>query len=330
MPDIDFEADIKAGILALIPDDIVGREAVAHMAARDVLNAYYNWMSRLVPPMPRRVHRSTEVEAAISHHPEAEAIASVLAEIERGDDLQARLSSSITVFRDEEAKAGHLHRRRDLDLMLADWGVHHLHLGMPKPDDFFVERTDDLLFVSFVGHQAYAIAVLPHGNWASEDVLRIMAENWPDDEGVIWAAKGIVGLAETVTQEERNTLRRSSVAVLFEHNGRVFMPRGGLTLGGTSMTTGLEADKALNYIWSVDRLLKANPRRLNTITKGQGNALPAELDWHLDVLDNIWRLHERNSGSVVLLQHVIAFFDEHPADHACEVCEPPPVPDMPG
>jgi hypothetical protein len=73
-----------------------------------------------------------------------------------------------------------------------------------------------------------------------------MAENWSGEEGVIYAARGIVGLAETVSHRDRKALRNAGVSVFFKHNGTVFMPRGGLTTGGTSMFLGSRAAAELN------------------------------------------------------------------------------------
>ncbi len=40
-------------------------------------------------------------------------------------------------------------RRSDLVLLMAEWGIHHLHLSTVMEADGFVRRTKDLLFAFF-------------------------------------------------------------------------------------------------------------------------------------------------------------------------------------
>ena len=78
--------------------------------------------------------------------------------IEAGEDLTPRLSRGVkTAYEPKPMRDKRLHRRRDLDLLIADWGVHHLHLGTTVCADGFVERGDDLLFAAFGDDTAYLL-----------------------------------------------------------------------------------------------------------------------------------------------------------------------------
>lgn len=320
MAEIDFEADIVSGIEKLIPAGVRGRNSVSSMSADEAWHAYANWTSRLVAPMPRTVRVSRELESALPGLPDAIAVRTVLDEIANGIDLQPRLSKRILSFHDAKRSRAPINQRSDLDLMLNDWGVHHLHLGAHRPGEDFTERSANLLFVSFIGSNAYAITVMPHNDWSNEQVLQVIAENWPGEEGVIYASKGIVGLAETVAPGDRKALRNAGVSVLYEHNGTVFMPRGGLTTGGTSMLLGSKAAAELNYIRQVERLLSEAPERLDAYLRVATGTPVAKTEWHLDVVDDMWAIHERISDCAVLLQSIEQFLRNHPPGHSCDVC----------
>lgn len=62
--------------------------------------------------------------------------------------------------------------REDRDLMVADWGIHHLHLSSEIDSDGFVKRGGDLLFAAFGADDAYLIGIYQHlTDWARKEVL---------------------------------------------------------------------------------------------------------------------------------------------------------------
>jgi hypothetical protein len=61
-----------------------------------------------------------------------EALTSLTQRIENGDDLKPFLSENIE-FAIDQSEGTPRHLRKDLDLLLAEWGVHHLHLSMLRP-----------------------------------------------------------------------------------------------------------------------------------------------------------------------------------------------------
>lgn len=187
---LDLDVDVVAAVEANVPASVSGREILATLDATEAWNAYRAWRWRFISKRPRTVHLSRELQADLQQLPtqEAAAIWAVLKEIKRGDDLTVRLSKLTRHFHDPRG-------RNDRDRMLNDWGVHHLHLGPRIDNQTPVERSGPLLFVSVLEDDAYAAIALPHGNWADEDVLRVLADNWPD-EGVIHGTRGgIVGLS---------------------------------------------------------------------------------------------------------------------------------------
>jgi hypothetical protein len=81
----------------------------------------------------------------------------IIEEIETGKDLSPRLSRGVVhgLVKGGRVKANmNFGRRPDLDLLLNDWGIHHLHLPDVLDSDGFVRRNpaldmDMLLFVIF-------------------------------------------------------------------------------------------------------------------------------------------------------------------------------------
>lgn len=119
--------EVRAYVLGRMPKDPSGE--LAAMDLSSLLIAYGNWQGRYVRVRPRVVRESRELRANPKYTDHAQALAAVRAEISAGRDLTSRLSSQVTtayVPRGERRVGKH---RPDQDLLLGDWGIHHLHLG---------------------------------------------------------------------------------------------------------------------------------------------------------------------------------------------------------
>jgi hypothetical protein len=266
--EVDFEGDIVAAVGDLVPAHVEGWSAIGQMRADDAWLAYGNWLSRHVEPRPRTVHVSRELEQLLAGHPDEESVRTVLREVERGDDLTPRLSTRALYLHDDEAAERGRASRRDLDPLLNDWGVHHLHLGPHSHEKRFVQRSKNLLLISFLDDHAYAVTLLAHGSWADENILCIMADNWPED-GVLLGSLSGIRLAQPIPPESRLELRNAGVSTMYEHHdGRVYVPRGMMSTAGTSMTLGLQMDPGMTLIRRVEHALKSTPNgRLNALLR---------------------------------------------------------------
>jgi hypothetical protein len=124
-----------------------------------------------------------------------------------------------------------LNKQRHLDLMLNDWGVHHLHISTQIDPDGFVNRSkqkqadEPLLFAFFQQQTAYLIEIMKHGDWTRDHVLEVLATEWPD-EGVIYEVKGILGGARSNTDEERAKLRAAGLSAPFVKIWSLFYASG--------------------------------------------------------------------------------------------------------
>ena len=135
---------------------------------RPIEQVYFQAMMRRIEPRPRRVHeaRSFKPRGAIRDKYYA-----LRHKIRQGEDLQPHQSSRIL-----SARAS--------DEYLANWGIHHLHLGQFRLENGLVERTASILLCIFGQDDAYVIAIETgergHGSpWREKRHLDTVVENWP-------------------------------------------------------------------------------------------------------------------------------------------------------
>jgi hypothetical protein len=183
-----------------------------------------------VPERPRTVRVSQELLASDEGHEYQSVLDEWTRKIETGLDLAPHLSRSARVayFPPSAIQQGKEHLRKDRDLLLSDWGIHHLHLSTEPGGNGLVERTRDLLFVIFRPDVAYLIGIYPHAKWAPLRALEIVVRNWPDAELLLRSLSDLQ-LTQVYTDDERLQLRNGGVTGAVEIDGRVYMPRGQAT-----------------------------------------------------------------------------------------------------
>lgn len=229
-----IEATSREHMLSQMPQD--PGEELAAMELGALTIAYGTWRSRLIPAQPRECHVSAELAAspkAVEHGPALDAI---IDEIEAGTDLRAHLSRRVKTAHQSGAEGERLGNRRDRDLLVADWGIHHLHLTITVQSDGYVGRSGDLLFGVFTASDAFLIGIYPHGSWGLKEMLEILARNWPDD-GPMHRLRGVVGLTQEWGDRELMQLRAAGIATAAVMiDGEAWTPAAiGQTLGGTPL-----------------------------------------------------------------------------------------------
>ncbi len=212
---------------------------------RSLHSVYATWRGRVPAAVPRTVHLSTELLASPDRNAYSNGLAATVREISSGVDLRPRLSTAVAHAYKMGAPPLLARRRgaRHRDRLLADWGIHHLHLSSdPHPRlRGFLRRTPHVLLTAFYGDIAYLIDLRPHesdgANWSELAILRTIVKNWPDS-GLLIPSDFITGLSGgNRSDEERRELRLAGIAGgIVEIDGRVWMARGGgQTLAGTPM-----------------------------------------------------------------------------------------------
>jgi hypothetical protein len=161
---VDLESDLRAVLLNELRPYTRDVPELEALSVGDLLTAYANWACRFPSVQARTVHLSAELDRFLRRGGQQnKEVRSVLSEVERGDDLEARLSEDVKVaWAAPTAPNGRQLKSRDH--FLAAWGIHHLHLVARRPGAKRT-RSSHLLYVVFAERVAYALAVLPHRAW---------------------------------------------------------------------------------------------------------------------------------------------------------------------
>ena len=261
--------------------------------AHGLLVVFHNWAHRLVKPQPRQVRQSMAYRQNPRTAQCASDLAHIIADIEQGRDLTKYLSRDVARA---PVKVPRTARRPDLDLMLSDWGVHHLHISSQVEADGFVRRGKRLLFAIFAPNVAYLIDVMKHGDWTRDHVLEVLATEWPT-EGVLHEIRGVAGLKNQITEEQRATLRRRRTNTWFEFGGKVFAPIGGMSGAGTTIAATRESDMLLDRIRVFEEAIARNPRCLEADFARSGLVLPKQPQFTVAIREDGAGVIETQTGA---------------------------------
>jgi hypothetical protein len=219
------------------------RATLAAMPTADLLIWHFNWIGRFVPPQPREVLRSKEISGNPDYLRHRADIDRLIAKIRIGIDITPHLSAQVRTGYEEDKRGRP--GKQSLDLLLNDWGVHHLHFGHALRQDGFVERPEskpELLFVIFRPGAAYVLDVFAHHDWAHDRIAEIAVRNWPDRS--LFLRLGVKGGGRPFTVNQRQALRRGHMSAPIEIAGGVFTGHGcGISGAGTSARTAFRVSR---------------------------------------------------------------------------------------
>jgi hypothetical protein len=222
-------ADFKSDLLIMAREYLEKQWGPEHIDNDRVLVLYFDSLRRRPAVRKRRVWEADDFYCP----PELASGWELLrTKVVNGDDIgphQGREHASLS----------------ELDGLLNEWGVHHLHLGT-KPyfkDNRYIDRSLPLLFALITNDDFYAINIYAHGGWESMSVIESLHRNWPQ---IInrYRIKGIQG--EPLTKEERRGLRDKNIlAATTLSDGTVYMAiGGGVASSGVSVEAVRRADRA--------------------------------------------------------------------------------------
>jgi hypothetical protein len=267
---MDLELDIRNEIMKWLPHDRNNQRLVAELdslAFDELVIRFFNWLNRLIHPHPRQVFRSQDYIFRYLPPREQVYLEKLIEKIEIGDYLASHLSRGISngfVEGSSKKVKKNLRQRVDLDLLLNDWGIHHIHLPNIFESDGFARRnpnfdSDLLLFAIFRNDAAYLIDVLPHGSSSDDRLVQITLQNWRDADLFI-KAPGILPSNQKISRTDRSRIRSAGVNQPIEFEGSVFLPStGGLTSAGTTQVAAFRTMRLLQSLNSVKNELEANP-----------------------------------------------------------------------
>jgi len=211
---------------------------------RVLLHEFYNVFIKSPSQQPRKVHWSSELlDHPLFQNEKNVLIKSIAASIENGNPLTPYLSE----------KSEQL---RQYDISLAHFGVHHMHLGDKLQTKGArkgrVKGTKSLLFVRFVGSNAYLLDILGHDlqeGFLNMHLFRVMYKNWPESIEQ-FHLKGVIGVAIKYSDAEVLNLIKNDVNVIVEmgRNEVYMLPGMGTTTAGTPLQVEIHADRTIEEL----------------------------------------------------------------------------------
>jgi len=220
---VRLEEMIRISVRAKMGQDDSGE--LDAMPLNELLIYYLNWAGRLVDRRPRRAHLSPALTDGPEYRAQRNLVDAIVVEIETGEDLTPRLSKRIEQRYIPSAKRqSSRNLRHDLDLLLADWRIHHLHISGSHESDGFVKRGSELLFVRFEHDDAYLIQLLDHTSWTDRTLLEICVRAWP--QAHLFPSLGGLRQVWPTTDQELTDYRNAGMVTAMEVDGVLYMPPG--------------------------------------------------------------------------------------------------------
>ncbi len=256
-------------------------------------------------------HRS----AAFDANPDATnplykpALDHIIASLEAGGDIGPHLSKGIMTGYESPTRlpqspvqsnaheSGRKKRktRRDLDLLLNDWSIYHLHLSTEAMKGGWIKRTDLLLFAVIKPQDAYLIDIAPHGSWYEENFIRIIASTWPD-AGIVGELRGFT--VPTLSTEQREEHRENYRVAGIPVDGKLYSPMVSLMASGHSEQSVDDADAVFGAMKPVEAHLRDAPERIVEMLTARGVVPPSEPDIHFEFfLEGGYGVVERKTGT---------------------------------
>lgn len=305
---MDFHRDIREFVLSHLPHPPDARGELEAESTSSLLITYFNWFGRLIPVRKRRVHKSAELKSKVndlktSHR---RCIRELESDISRGNDLRPYLSHHVDVGYVPSHRAPKKTKcREDRDLLLYDWGFHHLHLGGRVGGDGKVARSGSLLIVGFMPHDAYLVDVRRHGDWYAREVLKTIVRNWPES-GLLLPSLSGIRLATPFTEEEGKELRDAGVAASgFEYEGKIWTPRDFLTIAGTSGRATRRSNEIMHALHRIEKLLRSDPEAVLAEFDGRVD-FPPDPRWRFFIDKDQYGIREQTTNARLILGSILS------------------------
>ncbi len=200
---------------------------VASLDDRDVRYHYFDAQRRRIAPAPRTTKIADDFVCPPEHEIGWKALQ---AKVRKGEDINPHLSRRHASLLNPDG-------------LLAEWGVHHFHLGVASDPKHpaYIGRTGPLLY-ALVNDQTFcAINVYAHQSFEDSRVLESIHRNWSEMISR-YRMKGVTGGAWN--QVQRRALRNKNANVLVTTaDGSVYMP-----INGGVMASGVNAEA----VWFAD------------------------------------------------------------------------------
>jgi hypothetical protein len=242
---LNFKNDWKEFLSSKLTE--MGFQYDNQISLEDNTIRYFKIKRRIISNKPRAIHESKELHVPSGHY---KAYLDLKEIISRGGDIHPYLSRRIKNVDNN-------------DLLLNEWGIHHLH--------FLPEGTKDILFIRFTDQDAFIIQSLPHGPdhsdvWVNTMLIDIINKNWSESK----AQYNVINiLGEELNAKERVNLRNKhyNVAVKVSDGKSYVVPGGGIMASGDCLSDIINCDKLFANLSYREELVRVNEANFRNALK---------------------------------------------------------------
>jgi hypothetical protein len=232
--------------------------------------------------------------------------------MELGKNISSQLTKDIRegyVVSDPQAPKN-LNKRKDLDLLLNDWGIHHLHLSNKIDVDGFAKRQrtkeeEQLLFVVFTRDHAFLLDLASHGSWTDTRLVEIAVRNWPQMR--LFHSLDVLPGPTQFSGDQIKEIRGAGLSTHIVVDGSVYISSTlGISSAGTSSIVALEANRLIKNIALHEKMIHENPDYLHPSLEKMGAVWPDKPEIHLVFVDDVssfaFALREEKTHSLIGIQ----------------------------
>jgi len=221
------------------------KNAFAALDVHEQTWRFLNWQSRLVHPHARQVNRANGFDSLPAVEANKSAVQELLARLARGDDVRTHLSQDVECGYSMHApgqKGG-----PDFDLLLSEWGIHHLHLNQLSVKSGSRLKSKDLLYAILGRGVVFALAVGPHRAWASTRLIEAAVRSWPNQR--LYSPLSI-SPGRDWSETERKRLRAAGVTSTPVADNQAWLSgvTGGISTALVSNRVFREAGKLVRFL----------------------------------------------------------------------------------
>lgn len=224
-----------------------------------LLHRYFAFRLKYITVGKRDIRVSKELSSKLNTHSAKDSCFTIFSTIINGVDINPYQGKGLidADFHDD---------------MFNDWGIHHLHLSNTKnnPIDYFVKRSDYLLFVRFTDTTAYILDIYLHKEkniWGKKALIKIIHDNWPETI----ADKRVGRLYPDFSDEEVQSVRRKGYTFginIDENTGYLFLGHG-YASSRDNMMAGRIADEVHRWMWKNEHLFNNNKQEFIRLLREQ-------------------------------------------------------------